>query len=733
MVSRAELIALLEERARRLRPSDESLSRALRRCVRHDLRSQRRGSGRHVAIDAEPTDPQAQTADEDVGLPLTMAGMADAGETNAPIATAVAQANTVTDQSVNGTSVDPIDSDADIPRSTTRRHTRRLESGRILGGYRIEGLLGLGGMGQVYRATQLSMNRQVALKVLSPRYTENTRFRERFLREARAAGRLAHPNLIAVHDVGETEGSLYFSMELVEGQTTRDRLEELPDNRFPDDTIFAIAAQALDALRYAHSHGVIHRDVKPDNLMITATDTVKLADLGLARCDQDAEEDFTTKTGTMMGTPFYMPPEQGRDAHRADQRADLYSLGASLFHLACGRVPFEGETAVAILINATTQPLEFPEPGPGQPVQRLISALMEKKPTDRPASAGEALDLLRQLQHGHSLPPPRRPAVEMAAAPAAGIAPSKPQAKPRSRRRARWRWLLLFALAVIVAGAVATILLDPTFQARRSARDFAADHRYAAALAELQRASERNPSNTKRIDQLAASIQTDWNAWAKTQAGPGLAEVQAAIASRDFPAAEKGLSRLAREEAWRSPAVLADLEALESSLSDAVLRQSSGDERRRVVQELAQRWLTDTFTGKAKLTADSVGSVELRGNGSANLGSVQWRGRPVPLGILVEVTCSGPQMVTLEVDGKQLRLSAGGIQVEKKPGEWTLLSSGPTRFTIARRGEGLLVDIGGESLRAPTGTVTMHWEAADSALLLSAHAQPQRSTRLNDP
>ncbi len=284
--------------------------------------------------------------------------------------------------------------------SGSRSMTRTLEPGRQIGGYRIEAMIGAGGMGQVYRATQLSMNRLVALKVLAPRLTRNARFRDRFLREARAAGRLHHPNLIAVHDVNEADGLLYFSMELVEGTSIRDLIGEL--GTIDEERALDIIRQTLDALRYAHERGIIHRDIKPDNLMLTRTGMVKVADLGLSRSDNpdDDGDEFTTKTGTMMGTPYYMPPEQGRDAHRADHRADIYATGATLYHMVCGKVPFDGETAIAILINASTQPLTWPEPGPTLPVRRLIAALMARKVADRPQSASDALAMLMHLRTG---------------------------------------------------------------------------------------------------------------------------------------------------------------------------------------------------------------------------------------------------------------------------------------------------------------------------------------------
>jgi len=727
MPGRADLIALLEERARLLRPSEDSIGRALRRCVRHELRNQqRRVSARHPAAEPVPPSPAPRQATPEPALPGSVTEVATTADEDAPIATAVARAATVNDPSGESHGVPVIDTDEQVPRTTTRRRTKRLEAGRVLGGYRIEGLLGVGGMGQVYRANQLSMNRHVALKVLSPRYAENTRFRERFLREARAAGRLAHINLIAVHDVGETEGLLYFSMELIEGRTTRELLGDEAGGRLGDERVFAIAEQALEALRYAHAQGVIHRDVKPDNLMITQDGTLKLADLGLSRCDNEGEEeDFTTKTGTMMGTPFYMPPEQGRDAHRADQRADLYSLGASLYHLACGHVPFEGETAVAILINATTQPLSFPEPGPGEPLRRLITALMEKKPTDRPASAGEALELLRRLRAGQAVRGAARTPSPAVSIPSGNAPPSR----PARRRRGRTLLLIPAAIALIAAGAAAAIYADPTATARRSARDFADQHRYAAAVAELARAQERHPASSAALQALQATITTTWDQWARAQAAASFATVQAAIAARDFPAAERELARIGREESWRSPGILADLDVLETNLSETALRQGPQDERRLFAQDVVARWFATVFGAQAAVTD---GSATLTGSGRVPLSTVSLRGRSIPIGVTLTATCAAQQRIQVSFGDVVLRLNGAGVQ-RRQGDEWQTIAAGATAFTLNRRGEMVVIDAGEQTLRIPASAGELAWDAGTAPLVLTATAQTLRQTgRVSD-
>jgi len=287
------LTDLLETRARLLRPSDDLIERALARCVRADLR---RATGR----------------------------VQRAAATQLTVVTEAGTGPTVLSQ--NG---------ADLGRTDAKG---LLPAGRIIAGYRIEGLLGRGGMGQVYRATQLSMGREVAFKVLSPRFARSRSFRERFLREARAAGRFNHPNLIAVHDVGEAGDLMFFSMELVAGRHLRQVLKD--EGPFAAPRVADVARQVLKALDYAHSRGVVHRDIKPDNLMLTPEGVVKVADLGLSRLLEEETEAadlddvgvgsgsrIATQAGVMMGTPHYMSPEQGRDAASVDHRTDLWPWG----------------------------------------------------------------------------------------------------------------------------------------------------------------------------------------------------------------------------------------------------------------------------------------------------------------------------------------------------------------------------------------------------------------------
>jgi serine/threonine-protein kinase len=257
--------------------------------------------------------------------------------------------------------------------------------GQTLGNYRIHNRIGQGAMGAVYKATQISMDRIVALKVLRENLVADREFVRGFLNEARTAGKLNHPNVVRVHDFGEAGGVYYFSMEYVNGQTVEEVLKR--EGRIPVQRALEMTRQVTEALQHAHGLGIIHRDVKPQNIMVDRRGQVKLTDLGLARASRGS----SAETGPIMGTPYYMAPELARD-RRCDKRSDLYSLGASLYHMVTGRVPFDGSDAVAVINKHMNEPLVSPrklDAGVPQPVSDLIELLMAKNPGLRPASAAE--------------------------------------------------------------------------------------------------------------------------------------------------------------------------------------------------------------------------------------------------------------------------------------------------------------------------------------------------------
>ena len=270
-------------------------------------------------------------------------------------------------------------------------------------GYTIERELGRGGMGTVYLARQLSLDRPVALKVMSKRWSSDPVFVARFTREAFAAAQLSHPNIVQIHDIGEADGARFFSMEYVRGKSLADVVKM--QGKLDPETAVGYVLQAARGLKHAHDRGMIHRDVKPDNLLIDDQGLVKVADLGLVKTptitradDQLTDASNSSRSGLLslppdmtgariaLGTPAYMSPEQCRDAATVDHRADIYSLGCTLYVLVTGRPPFEGTTAVELMSKHAYEPIVPPEQIVSRvpkEVSAVIQRMMAKDPNDR--------------------------------------------------------------------------------------------------------------------------------------------------------------------------------------------------------------------------------------------------------------------------------------------------------------------------------------------------------------
>jgi len=255
-------------------------------------------------------------------------------------------------------------------------------SAKRLGHYTLVRKIAEGGMGAVYEAVEDNLNRRVALKVLSMKLTKNATFVARFEREARAAAALNHPNMVTVYESGQDKGYHFFAMELVEGETLREWLRRV--KAVPVEEALKIIQQVAAALDYAWNHGkIIHRDVKPHNIMLTGGHA-KLCDLGLAK---SVEQDTTvTVAGSGVGTPDYMAPEQSQSAKDVDCRADIYSLGITLFQMLTGRLPFQGETPYAVVAAHLKQPLPDPRslnPSISEGAGNLVRRMCAKRPEER--------------------------------------------------------------------------------------------------------------------------------------------------------------------------------------------------------------------------------------------------------------------------------------------------------------------------------------------------------------
>jgi len=269
-------------------------------------------------------------------------------------------------------------------------------------GYKIVGKLGAGAMAVVYKARQLSLNRMVAIKILPKRFTENPEYVERFYKEGQAAGRLNHPNIVQAIDVGEAGGYHYFVMEYVEGKTIADDLSA--GKVFEENEALDMIIQVANALGHAHALSLIHRDIKPKNIMINNSGAIKLADMGLARATTDIEA-AQSEQGKAYGTPYYIAPEQIRGKIDIDGRADIYGLGATLYHMLTGRVPFMAEDSADVMRKHLREKLIPPDHintllSAG--VSEVIEIMMAKKKENRYNDIEELLVDLNALREGQT-------------------------------------------------------------------------------------------------------------------------------------------------------------------------------------------------------------------------------------------------------------------------------------------------------------------------------------------
>ncbi len=268
-------------------------------------------------------------------------------------------------------------------------------TGRILGGYRFLHKLGSGGMADVYLAEQFSLNRRVAVKVLRPATLLHAEAVDRFAQEARAAAALIHGNIVQIHEVGCIEGVHFLAEEFVAGPSLRAWLKE--QGPLGAEAILSLLMQVAAALECAESGGVVHRDIKPENLLVTPRGEVKVADFGLARVLHDNLE--LTQTGMALGTPLYMSPEQSHGG-KVDIRGDLYSLGATAYHLVTGQPPFRGTTGVAVALAHAKEPLESlrnVRPDFPAEVAGVIERLLEKDKESRFQTSSELFEAVEPL------------------------------------------------------------------------------------------------------------------------------------------------------------------------------------------------------------------------------------------------------------------------------------------------------------------------------------------------
>lgn len=314
--------------------------------------------------------------------------------------------------------------------------------------YIVESLLGRGGMGSVYKARDLTLDRYVALKVVSAEMRHDSRFTERFRREARLAARLRHPRIVSVHEVGSLGGFHYFSMDYIEGATLRAVIQRR--GALPAEDAVSVVAEICRAVAHAHGKGIIHRDLKPENVMIDAEGDVFVMDFGLARA---INEPGLTQTGEIVGSPFYMSPEQ-LFGEAVDEQTDIYSLGLVLYYCLTAEDLFAAETVTAVVAKHTTMPAaEVIAAHPLLPpnLQEILLSMIQEERDRRARSAKEilerltlrkivALGLAATAERGE-MPPTEPMEIETVEAPAAPREDAS-LAAAATRRKARLRSLL---------------------------------------------------------------------------------------------------------------------------------------------------------------------------------------------------------------------------------------------------------------------------------------------------
>ena len=342
----------------------------------------------------------------------------------------------------------------------------------LAGRYELIEKIGEGGMAVVYKAKDRLLNRYVAIKILRPEFTQDEQFLDSFKRESQAAAGLQHPNIVSIYDVGRTGNINFIVMELVDGRPLSDFIKE--NGRLDYKTTIDIAKQVASALAIAHKHQIIHRDVKPHNIMITSDGVAKLTDFGIARAVSKAT--MVADTSKIIGSVHYFSPEQARGAY-VDERSDIYSLGIVMFEMLTGRVPFDGETPVEVALKHINEDVPSPAklvPGIPPALDKVVLKATDKYQTERYKSADEMLEALKNVEFvtqmvgdrvfaGETDNKPRRdeslvaPVMssrredreqEMVIAPAN---PRKPKAKPDDKKKKKRAIIIGVAAAAILA------------------------------------------------------------------------------------------------------------------------------------------------------------------------------------------------------------------------------------------------------------------------------------------
>lgn len=428
------------------------------------------------------------------------------------------------------------------------------------GRYRVIDRIGSGGMGDVYRAEDTHLKRDVALKVLHRRFARDEQFVERFRREASSAASLQHPNVVNVFDRGEYDGTYYIAMEHLEGRT----LKELAAAEAPlsQERAVDIGIQILQAAGFAHSRGVVHRDFKPQNVIVDENDEVKVTDFGIAR----AGASDITETGSILGTAQYLSPEQAQGAP-VEAASDLYSIGVILYELLAGRLPFEGESAVAVAVKHVSEPPQRlaelrPDIHPG--LEAAVMRTLAKNPTERWGSAEELVSALQAARAQIALGDEGQGTAVWAPLPVDGGPPDEVEEDPEGKRRRRRRRLILLALLLLLAAGVAAFFLlrgppqvavpdlvgEQLAEAEPQLEEagFAVETEEREDEAPLNEVIEQDPEGGVELDEGSAVTLV-------VSEGPGNARVPALVGLPEGDAVKKLNRRDLRAEIDREPSV----------------------------------------------------------------------------------------------------------------------------------------------------------------------------------
>ncbi len=479
---------------------------------------------------------------------------------------------------------------------------------QVIPGYELLEKIGQGGMGAVYRARQQSMDRIVALKILPKSLARRAEFKERFFREARAAGKLNHSNIVSAYDAQEANGYCYIAMEFVDGETVANKIKR--EGALPEEEALHIAHQIAAALAHAWKSGIVHRDVKPENFLYTKERIAKLCDLGIAKAPADAN---LTQDGIALGTPRYISPEQARGVADLDYRTDIYSLGASLYHMLAGVPPFDGPTPAAIMlahVNDPLPPLRSRAPQVSKATAQVVERMMAKEPASRYTSAEDFLADLDALRRGETPPiagASKRPSVRRVVAPRRASA-----SRPAAHRSNLGGIIALAAIAVVLLFAVvfwpssetlppsslsASDKEDCALESLRKAREEERSGNLAGALSAYQQLLSEYP-DTQAAALAKAEMEKAQRAWeerkAKQQRESAAAQAWQALQkeSAALPPAEylKRLQAFAKEWGNTPSAAVALAEAQRVEKAEAAKaeekkaeekKEESPEERRR--------------------------------------------------------------------------------------------------------------------------------------------------------